>query len=152
MIPFFDLAAQQEQIKSKIEKRIAKVLSHGQYILGPEVSELEEKLTEYTGAKYCISCGNGTDALQIALMALGVGLGDEIITPSFSYIATAEAAAILGAKPVYVDVDPVSYNLDHRLLESNINEKTKAIIPVSLFGQPADFDEINTIAKNMICR
>ena len=83
MIPFFDLAAQQQQIISKIEKRIAKVLSHGQYILGPEVSELEEKLTEYTGAKFCISCANGTDALQIALMALGVGPGDEIITPHF---------------------------------------------------------------------
>ena len=147
MIPFFDLAAQQQQIVSKIEKRIAKVLSHGQYILGPEVSELEEKLTEYTGAKFCISCANGTDALQIALMALGVGPGDEIITPSFSYIATAEATAIIGAKPVYVDVDPVSYNMDHSLLEGNINEKTKAILPVSLFGQPADFDEINVIAK-----
>ena len=147
MIPFFDLAAQQQQIISKIEKRIAKVLSHGQYILGPEVSELEEKLTQYTGAKFCISCANGTDALQIALMALGVGPGDEIITPAFSYIATAEAAAIIGAKPVYVDVDPVSYNMDHTLLESNINKKTKAIIPVSLFGQPANFDEINAIAK-----
>ena len=133
MIPFFDLAAQQQQIISKIEKRIAKVLSHGQYILGPEVSELEEKLTEYTGAKFCISCANGTDALQIALMALGVGPGDEIITPSFSYIATAEATAIIGAKPVYVDVDPVSYNMDYSLLEGNINEKTKAILPVSLF-------------------
>jgi len=147
LIPFFDLAAQQEQIISEIEERIAKVLSHGQYILGPEVSELEEKLTEYTGAKFCISCANGTDALQIALMALGVGPGDEIITPAFSYIATAEAAAIIGAKPVYVDVDPVSYNMDHTLLESNINKKTKAIIPVSLFGQPANFDEINAIAK-----
>ena len=147
MIPFFDLAAQQKQIKSEIEECIAKVLSHGQYILGPEVSELEEKLTEYTGAKFCISCANGTDALQIALMALGVGPGDEIITPAFSYIATAEAAAIIGAKPVYVDVDPVSYNMDHTLLESNINKKTKAIIPVSLFGQPANFDEINAIAK-----
>ena len=147
MIPFFDLAAQQQQIISKIEERIAKVLSHGQYILGPEVSELEEKLSKYTGAKFCISCANGTDALQIALMALGVGPGDEIIMPSFSYIATAEAAAIIGAKPVYVDVDPVSYNMDHSLLEGNINKKTKAIIPVSLFGQPANFNEINAIAK-----
>ena len=97
MIPFFDLASQQLQIKSKIEKNIAKVLAHGQYILGPEVLELEEKLIEYTGAKYCISCANGTDGLQIALMALGVGPGDEVITPSFSYIATAEATVILGA-------------------------------------------------------
>lgn len=147
MIPFFDLAAQQEQLKSKIKQNIAKVLAHGQYILGPEVSELEEKLIKYTGAKYCITCANGTDALQIALMALGVGQGDEVITPSFSYIATAEAAAILGAKPVYIDVDLDSYNMDHTLLEAHINEKTKAIIPVSLFGQPANFDEINAMAK-----
>src|SRR6056300_1172137 len=106
MIPFFDLAAQQARLKAEIDLNIAKVLAHGKYILGPEVSELEDQLAEYTGAKYCITCANGTDALQIALMAIGVGPGDEIITPSFSYIATAEAAALLGAKPVYVDVNP----------------------------------------------
>lgn len=122
------------------------MLAHGQYILGPEVAELEEKLAAYTGANYCITCANGTDALQIALMALGVGPGDEVIMPGFSYIATAEAAAILGAKPFYVDIDPATYNLDPALLESAITPRTKAIIPVSLYGQPANFDAINAIA------
>lgn len=146
MIPFIDLAAQQERIRPQIEAGIARVLAHGQYILGPEVEELEARLTDYTGAAYCITCANGTDALQIALMALGVGPGDEVITPGFSYIATAEAAVLLGAKVVYVDIDPVSYNLDPSLLEAAITPQTKAIIPVSLYGQPADFDGINAIA------
>ena len=147
MIPFFDLAAQQELIRKEIDENIANVLAHGKYILGPEVAELEGRLVEYTGAKYCISCANGTDALQIALMALGVGPGDEVITPSFSYIATAEATALLGAKPVYVDVDPVTFNINHNLIEDKITNRTKAIIPVSLYGQPADFDEINALAS-----
>jgi UDP-2-acetamido-2-deoxy-ribo-hexuluronate aminotransferase len=122
------------------------VLDHGQYILGPEVVELEEKLAAYTGAKYCISVANGTDALQIAQMALGIGPGDEVITPGFTYIATAETVALLGAKPVYVDIDPRTYNLNPDLLEAAITPKTKAIIPVSLYGQCADFDQINAIA------
>ena len=147
MIPFFDLAAQQSKIKSQIDDRIAKVLSHGQYILGPEVMELEERLAHYTGAKYCITCANGTDALQIALMAIGIRPGDEVITPSFSYIATAEAAALLGAKLIYVDVDPISFNVDYNQIEEKISQRTKAIIPVSLYGQPADFDEINYIGQ-----
>ena len=147
MIPFFDLAAQQTRIRHQIDENIAKVLAHGQYILGPEVAELEERLCEYTGAKYCITCANGTDALQIALMAIGVGPGDEVITPAFSYIATAEATALLGAKPVYVDVDPVSFNIDASLIEEKITHKTKAIIPVSLYGQPANFKRINEIAS-----
>lgn len=146
MIPFIDLAAQQDRLRTEIEARIAGVLAHGQYILGPEVAELEDKLAAYTGAAHCITVANGTDALQIALMALGVGPGDEVITPGFSYIATAEAAVILGAKVVYVDIDPVSYNMDPALLEAAITPRTKAIIPVSLFGQPADFDAINVIA------
>lgn len=143
---FIDLKSQQARIKDKIDAGIARVLAHGQYILGPEVAELEEKLAAYTGAKYCISCANGTDALQIALMALGVGPGDEVITPGFTYIATAEAAAVLGAKPVYVDIDPRTYNLDPALLEAAITPRTKAIIPVSLYGQCADYDAINAIA------
>ena len=147
MIPFFDLAAQQAVIKSQIDENIAKVLAHGKYILGPEVSELEERLCEYTGAKYCITCANGTDALQIALMAIGVGPGDEVITPAFSYIATAEATALLGATPIYVDVDPVTFNINPVLIEEKITPRTKAIIPVSLYGQPADFQEINKIAR-----
>ena len=143
---FIDLAAQQARIKVEIDAAIRRVLTHGKYILGPEVDELEERLADYTGAKYCITCANGTDALQIALMALGVGPGDEVITPGFSYIATAEAAVLLGAKIVYVDIDPVTYNLDPSLLESAITPRTKAIIPVSLYGQPADFEEINAVA------
>ncbi len=143
---FIDLKSQQARIKHKIDASIARVLAHGQYILGPEVAELEERLAAYTGAKYCISVANGTDALQIALMALGVGPGDEVITPGFTYIATAEAAAVLGAKPVYVDIDPRTYNLDPALLEAAITPRTKAIIPVSLYGQCADYDTINAIA------
>lgn len=146
MIPFIDLAAQQERLRSEIEAGIARVLAHGKYILGPEVAELEEKLAAYTGAVYCISVANGTDALQIALMALGVGPGDEVISPGFSYIATAEAAVLLGATVVYVDIDPLTYNLDATQLAAAITPKTKAIIPVSLYGQPADFDVINDIA------
>ena len=147
MISFFDLEAQQSRIKHQIHENIAKVLVHGQYILGPEVLELEERLCDYTGAKYCVTCANGTDALQIALMALGVGPGDEVITPAFSYIATAEAAALLGAKLIYVDVDPLSFNIDANQIEAKISDRTKAIIPVSLYGQPADFDAINVIAQ-----
>lgn len=146
MIPFVDLYAQQNRLRTEIEAGIARVLAHGQYILGPEVAELEDRLAAYTGAAHCITCANGTDALQIALMALGVGPGDEVITPGFSYIATAEAAVLLGAQPVYVDIDPATYNLDPARLEAAVTARTRAIIPVSLYGQPADFDEINAIA------
>ncbi|WP_297812629.1 DegT/DnrJ/EryC1/StrS family aminotransferase [uncultured Methylophaga sp.] len=144
---FIDLAAQQARIKDKIDANIQAVLAHGKYILGPEVNELEEKLAAYTGAKYCISVANGTDALQIAQMALGIGFGDEVIVPGFSYIATAETPAVLGAKPVYVDIDPVTFNIDPSKIEAAITPKTKAIIAVSLYGQSADFDAINAIAK-----
>jgi len=143
---FIDLAAQQARIKDKIDSNIQKVLAHGQYILGPEVAELEEKLAAFVGAKYCIGVANGTDALQIAQMAYGIGPGDEVITPGFTYIATAETVAMLGAKPVYVDICPKTYNLDPQKLEAAITAKTKAIIPVSLYGQCADFDAINAIA------
>lgn len=146
MIEFIDLKAQQARLKDKIEAGIQNVLTHGQYILGPEVKELEEKLAAYVGAKYCITCANGTDALQIAQMAFGIGPGDEVITPGFTYIATAETVAILGATPVYVDVNPNTYNLDVEQLEAAITSRTKAIIPVSLYGQCADFDAINAIA------
>lgn len=146
MIEFIDLKIQQDRIKEEIEAGIQRVLAHGQYILGPEVAELEEKLASFVGAKYCITCANGTDALQIAQMALGIGPGDEVITPGFTYIATAETVALLGAKPVYVDIDQRTYNLDPKLLEAAITPRTKAIIPVSLYGQCADFDAINKIA------
>ena len=143
---FIDLAAQQARIKPQIDANIQKVLSHGQYILGPEVAELEDKLKAYCCAKHCISVANGTDALQIALMALGVGAGDEVITPGFTYIATAETVALLGAKPVYVDIVEQTYNLDPAKLEAAITPRTKAIVPVSLYGQCADFDAVNAIA------
>lgn len=146
MIEFIDLKAQQSRIKAEIDAGIQRVLAHGQYILGPEVAELEEKLAAYVGARYCITCANGTDALQIAQMAFGIGPGDEVITPGFTYIATAETVAVLGATPVYVDVNPKTYNLDVEKLEAAITTRTKAIIPVSLYGQCADFDAINEIA------
>ena len=143
---FIDLKSQYQRLKKDIDAGIQRVLDHGQYILGPEVAELEEKLAAYVGAKYCISVANGTDALQIAQMAFGIGPGDEVITPGFTYIATAETVALLGAKPVYVDIDARTYNLDPALLEAAITPRTKAIIPVSLYGQCADFDAINAIA------
>ena len=146
MIPFIDLKAQQERIAASLDQRMRAVLDHGKYILGPEVAELEERLAEFVGVGHCITCANGTDALQVALMALGVGPGDEVITPAFSYIATAETVALVGARPVYVDIDPRTFNVDASLVEAAITEKTKAIIPVSLYGRPADFDVINEVA------
>ena len=144
---FIDLKTQQLRIKDKIDANIQKVLAEGCYIKGPEVSELETRLAEFTGAKHCITVGNGTDALQIAQMALDVGFGDEVITPGFTYVATAETPAVLGAYPKFVDIKADSYNLDDTKLEDAITDKTKAIIPVSLYGQCADFDEINAIAN-----
>jgi UDP-2-acetamido-2-deoxy-ribo-hexuluronate aminotransferase len=146
MIPFVDLAAQQARIKPQIDAAMQRVLAHGRYILGPEVDELEERLAAFTGARHCITCANGTDALQIAQMALGIGPGDEVITPGFAYIATAETITLLGAKPVYVDIDPITYNIDPALIEAAITPRTKAIMPVSLYGQCADFDAINATA------
>ena len=143
---FIDLAKQQARLKPQIDAALQKVLAHGQFILGPEVYELEEKLAEYTGAKYCITCANGTDALQIALMALEIGSGHEVVTPGFGYIAAAEAASLLGATPIYVDIQPDTFNLDSDLVESCISDKTKAIIPISLYGQPSDMNRINEIA------
>lgn len=143
---FIDLKSQYQRLKPQIDAAIQRVLGHGHYILGPEVAELEEKLAAYTGAKYCITVANGTDALQIALMALGIGPGDEVVTAGFSYIATAETVALLRAKPVFLDIDARTYNLDPDLLEAAITPATRAIIPVSLYGQCADFDAINSIA------
>lgn len=143
---FIDLAAQQAKIRGDIEAAIGRVLEHGRYILGPEVEELEERLAEFTGAKHCVTVANGTDALQISQMAFGIGRGDEVITPAFTYIATAETIALLGAKPVYVDIDPLTYTLDANLIEQAITPNTKAIIAVSLYGQCPDFDPIKKIA------
>jgi UDP-2-acetamido-2-deoxy-ribo-hexuluronate aminotransferase len=151
---FIDLAAQQRQrladgrsLRDTIDAGIAAVLSHGQYILGPEVDELERRLASYVGVEHCIAVASGTDALLIALMALGIKAGDEVITTPFSFIATSETIALLGAVPVYVDIDPLTYNLDPAQLEAAITPRTKAILPVSLYGQPADFQAINLIAE-----
>ena len=144
---FIDLKTQYRRIEADVNQRIKNVLEHGQYILGPEVAELEEKLAAYVGARHCIAVASGTEALLIAMMAVGVGPGDEVITPSFTYIATAEVARVLGAKPVCVDIDPRTYNIDANLIETAITSKTKAIVPVNLYGQCADMDKINTIAQ-----
>lgn len=146
-IDFIDLTAQQRKLRPKIENNIHKVLRHGQYIMGPEVLELEEKLAAYVGVKHCISASSGTDTLLIALMALGIGPGDEVITSPFTFIATGEMIALTGAKPVLVDIDPRTYNIDPNLIEVAITPRTKAIMPVSLYGQCADFDAINAIAE-----
>lgn len=147
MIPFIDLKAQYRELKPQILKRIDDVLEHGQYIMGPEVRELEEKLEAYTGARHCITCASGTEALLMSLMALGVGPGDEVITTPFTFAATAETIVLLGAKPVFVDIEADTCNMDVNLIESRITPRTKAIMPVSLYGQPADMDEINAIAS-----
>lgn len=145
-IPFIDLKTQYRALQSSIQARINTVLEHGQYILGPEVRELEERLQAYTGVKHCITVASGTEALLISLMALGIQPGDEVITTPFTFVATAEVIVLLGAIPVFVDVEPDTCNIDASLIEAAITPKTKAIIPVSLYGQPADMDEINAIA------
>jgi UDP-2-acetamido-2-deoxy-ribo-hexuluronate aminotransferase len=146
-LPFIDLASQQHRILPEIEKNMATALRHGQYIMGPEVKELEERLALFCGAKHCIALSSGTDALLVAMMALGIGPGDEVITSPFTFIATGEMIALLGAIPVFVDIDEATYNIDPRLIEAAITPKTKAIMPVSLYGQCADFDAINAIAE-----
>jgi UDP-2-acetamido-2-deoxy-ribo-hexuluronate aminotransferase len=145
-IQFIDLKAQYQTLKTSIDARIHNVLDHGQYIMGPEVGELEAKLAEFTGAKHCITVASGTEALLIALMAMGIKSGDEIITTPFTFVATAEVIALLGAVPVFVDIEQDTCNIDASKIESAITSKTRAIMPVSLYGQPADMDEINTIA------
>jgi UDP-2-acetamido-2-deoxy-ribo-hexuluronate aminotransferase len=143
---FIDLKTQYNELRESINGRIQTVLDHGQYIMGPEVKELEDRLSAYTGAKHCITVASGTEALLISLMAIGIKPGDEVITTPFSFIATAEVIVLLGAKPVFVDIEPDTCNINASLIEAKITDKTKAIIPVSLYGQPADMDEINAIA------
>jgi UDP-2-acetamido-2-deoxy-ribo-hexuluronate aminotransferase len=144
---FIDLKTQYQALRESINGRIQAVLDHGQYIMGPEVKELEDKLSAYTGAKHCITVASGTEALLISLMAIGIKPGDEVITTPFSFIATAEVIVLLGAKPVFVDIEPDTCNINAALIEAKITDKTKAIMPVSLYGQPADMDEINAIAE-----
>lgn len=143
---FIDLKTQYGRIKASVDGRIHKVLEHGQYVMGPECVELERQLAEYVGAKHCLGVASGTDALLMALMALDIGPGDEVITVPFTFFATAEMIALAGAKPVFVDIDPVTYNMDPSRLQAAITPRTKAIMPVSLYGQCADIDAINAIA------
>lgn len=144
---FINLKAQYGRLRDSINGRIQKVLDHGQYIMGPEVAELEKELASYVGVKHAVGVASGTDALLIAMMALGVKAGDEVITTPFTFIATAEMIAILGATPVFVDIEPQTYNIDPAKIEAAITKKTRAIIPVSLYGQCADMDAINSIAR-----
>ena len=152
-IAFIDLAAQQQRIREKLDARIATVLDHGQYIMGQEVSRLEEELAEYCGVSHAISCSSGTDALMLGLIALGVRPGDAVIVPSFTFAATAEVLPCLGAIPVFADIDHATFNLDPDGLEpalaaaSKAGVKTVGIIPVGLFGQPANMDRINAFAE-----
>ncbi len=143
---FIDLKSQYRRIKPSVDQRIARVLEHGQYVMGPEVVELETKLAAYVGSRHCVSVASGTDALLIALMALGIGPGDEVVTAPFTFFATAEMIALAGARPVFVDIDPRTYNLDPARLEAAITPRTRAIMPVSLYGQCADLDAINAVA------
>jgi UDP-2-acetamido-2-deoxy-ribo-hexuluronate aminotransferase len=144
---FIDLKTQYRRLKDSVDARIAKVLEHGQYVMGPEVAELEQRLAEYVGSRHCIGVASGTDALLIALMALDIGPGDEVVTVPFTFFAAAEMIALIGARPVFVDVDRRTYNLDVDKLEAAITPRTKAIMPVSLYGQCPDIDAINAIAK-----
>lgn len=144
---FIDLKSQQARIRESIERRIQAVLDHGQYIMGPEISDLEGVLSEYLGCKHTIGVSSGTDSLLIALMALGIGPGDEVITVSYTWISTAEVIALLGAKPVFVDIEEDTWNMNPELLAEAITDRTKAIMPVGIYGQTSNMTEINRIAK-----
>ncbi|MGI6394832.1 MAG: DegT/DnrJ/EryC1/StrS family aminotransferase [bacterium] len=145
-IEFIDLKAQYAAYKGEIDKAIEKVCAKAGFIMGEEVKILESKLSEFTGSPHSIACSNGTDALLLSLMVLDVKEGDEVLTTPFTFIATSEVISLLGAKPVFADIDEATYNIDPEKLEEKIGKKTKAIIPVSLYGQVADMDEINEIA------
>jgi UDP-2-acetamido-2-deoxy-ribo-hexuluronate aminotransferase len=147
MIPFIDLKTQYEALKPEIQKRINQVLEHGAFVNGPEVTELEVKLAQFTGTKYALTCASGTDALLIPMMALGIKPGDEVITTAFSFIATAETICLMGANPIYVDIDPRTFNIDPKAVEAAITPKTRAILAVSLYGQMADMEALKTIAE-----
>jgi len=162
---FIDLGRQQNLIRKKIEDNIKRVLDHGKYIMGPEVNELEEKLAVYVGAKYAIGCASGTDALMMSLMAININIGDYVITSPFTFIATAEVIALLGARPIFIDIDKETYNIDPQKIVEFLDdpfdpqtkksidiEKIKAVIPIDIFGLPADYEKINEIASenNMV--
>lgn len=150
---FIDLKTQYQKIKNNVDDNIMSVLEHGRYIMGPEISELEERLAAYVGTKHCVACSSGTDALLIPLMAWGIGPGDAVLTVPFTFVATAEVINLVGAKPIFVDVKCNTFNMDADALEQAIKDnidgehKLKAIIPVDLFGQPAEYEKIEKIAK-----
>ncbi|ADU65459.1 DegT/DnrJ/EryC1/StrS family aminotransferase [Desulfurispirillum indicum] len=146
-IEFINVKAQYQAYQQEIDAAMAAVTSSGQFIFGPVISQLEKDMATYTGARHCATCASGTDAILLALMAIGVGPGDEVITTPFTFVATVETVAFLGARPVFVDIDSVTYNIDPAAIEAKITPRTKAILPVSLYGQPADMDEINAIAE-----
>jgi UDP-2-acetamido-2-deoxy-ribo-hexuluronate aminotransferase len=145
-LDFIDLKSQYAALRETINARMQRVLDHGQYIMGPEVEEMEQRLAEHSGARHCISVASGTEALLIALMALDLQPGDEVITTPFTFAATAETIVLAGAKPVFVDIEPDTCNIDATQIEAAITAKTKAIMPVGLYGQVADMDEINAVA------
>lgn len=147
MIPIIDLKAQYQSIKNEVDAVVSRVISSGGYILGPEVDSLEKEIASFTGAKYAVAVNSGTDALLLALKAAGIGPGDEVITTAFSFIATAEVISFLGAKPVFVDIDSADYNLVISQVERKITARTKAIIPVHLYGQPAEMDSLMAVAR-----
>ncbi|OPX32950.1 MAG: transcriptional regulator [Candidatus Latescibacteria bacterium 4484_181] len=146
-IEFIDLRRQYESIKEDINRAVAEVIRGGHFIMGENVTRLEEEFAQYVGARYAVAVASGTDALQLSLMAVGVGPGDEVITTPFTFVATAEVIALLGAKPVFVDIDPRTYCINPAQIEGAITRRTKAIIPVHLYGQPADMESILKIAQ-----
>jgi UDP-2-acetamido-2-deoxy-ribo-hexuluronate aminotransferase len=146
MMQFIDLKAQYDALRDDVGEAIQRVLDHGQYIMGPEVVEMEQALAAFTGSKHCIAVASGTEALLMSMMALGIGAGEEVITTPFTFAATAETIALLGAMPVFVDVETDTCNIDPKEIEAKITPRTRAIIPVSLYGQPCDMDEINALA------
>jgi len=146
-IDFANLNLQYQKYKKDVDSNIQKVLNRSNYIMGEEVSKLERELESFTGAKHAIACSSGTDALLLAMMAIGIEPGDEIITSPFTFISSAETIAFLKAKPVFVDIEPDTYNIDANLIEAAITKKTKAIIPISLFGQPSDMNAIQSISN-----
>ena len=143
---FIDLKEQYRRYRTEIDERLQRVLAHGHFIMGPEVAELEQALAHYASVKHCLTVASGTDSLEIALRALGIGPGDEVITVPFTWISSAEVIGLVGAKPVFVDIDPASYNIDVDQIEAAITPRTRALLPVSLFGQMPDCDRINAIA------
>jgi len=144
---FIDLKSQYRRYQSEIDARMSKVLEHGQFIQGPEIFELEKILADYVGVAQCITVSSGTTSLEIALRALEIGPGDEVVTIPFTWISTAEVIALVGAKPVFVDIDPITFNIDPERLGSVLSPRVKALLPVSLFGQMPDYERINRIAR-----